>query len=76
MLAIVTPVEAVWLHGADADHLTLLNILPHRSPVSHSYETVVYTMQYRPCLIVIFPVDFSVYTYNIVCFRFPGAKNY
>lgn len=71
VFAIAGAVQAVWLHRADADRLTL----PSGSPVSHTYETVAYAMQYYLCLIVIFPVSSSVYTYSIVCLRFPGAEN-
>ena len=69
--AIAGAVQAVWLHGADADRLTL----PSGSPVSHADETVAYAVRYYLCLIVIFPVSSSVYTYSIVCLRFPGAEN-
>lgn len=71
VFAIAGAVQAVWLHRADANCLTL----PSGSPVSHTYATVAYAVQYYLCLIVIFPVSSSVYTYTIVCLRFPGAEN-
>lgn len=62
-------VGAAWLHGADANGVTL----PGRSPVRHVDETLAYHVIL--CLSVIFPVSSSVYTYSAVCLGFLGVEN-